>query len=186
MGIVKKNGVTAWSVVEPLWLDLDADVAPPPRPSSHKSESLEFKENDAITSLELKAKLKRLLGREKCSLKQAAAEVGVSVTTVRRICRTLGLGRYAPGARRKGALSQSSQVPFGWVSDQGVLREAPAEMKWVRVAREMRAKGESYHAIARHYNELGVPTKNGGRWHAKTIYQILDFNSRMPIRSKGR
>ena len=110
----------------------------------------------------------------------------MSLTTVRRICRTLGLGRYAPGARRNGALSRSSQVPFGWTAKQGVLREAPAEMKWVRTARAMRTKGQSYHAIARHYNERGVPTKNGGRWHAKTIYQILDFNSRMPIRGKGK
>ncbi|MBI2606461.1 MAG: recombinase family protein [Deltaproteobacteria bacterium] len=181
-----KNGVTVWSVVEPLWLDFHADIAPPSLPFSYKSKSLESKEKDAISNIELRAKLERLLSRKKRSLEQAAAEVGVSVTTVRRVCRTLGLGRYAPSARRKGVLSRSSQVPFGWVAEHGVLREAPSEMKWVRAARNMRAKRKSYHAIARHFQERGVPTKNGGRWHAKTIYQIFNFNSRTPTRRKGK
>ena len=178
--------MTVWLVVEPLWLDFDAAVTVPRNSSAGKAKSIEFKDNDELTHLELKMKLKQLLEGEKHSLEQAAAEVGISVTTVRRIVRTLELGRYAPESRRKGVLSRSSQVPFGWASEQGMLHEDPAEMKWVRVARDLRAQGQSYHDISRYFHERGVPTKNGGRWHAKTISQILDFNSRMSSRGKGR
>lgn len=167
--------MTLWSVVEPLGARLRRGYRAPNSPTSYRSKSLESKAIDAINSVELKAKLERLLGRKRLSLEQAATEVGVSVTTVRRVCGTFGLGRYAPSASRKARLSRSSQVPFGWVSDKGVLREAPAEMKWVRTARDMRAKGQSYHAITRHYNERGVPTNNGGRWHAKTMTMDSKF-----------
>jgi hypothetical protein len=75
----------------------------------------------------------------------------------------------------------SSQVPFGWDVEQGILRENPAEMKWVSKARELRRVGESYRAIARYFEKHQVPTKNGGRWHGKTIIQILEFNSEFEI-----
>jgi hypothetical protein len=162
-----------------LWLDFSSEIALPARVTAGRAKPLEFKHKDAVPPLELKAKLERLLEVEKCSLEQAAAEVGVSLTTVRRIVRTL-----APHVRGKGVHSRSSQAPFGWVAERGMLRELAQEIKWVRLAQRMRAKGESYHSIARYLSGRGVPTKNGGWWHAKTISQILDFNSRMPIRPK--
>jgi len=69
-------------------------------------------------------------------------------------------------------------VPFGWNVAGGVLSPAPTEMKWVQVAQKMRREGASLHEIARTFNAQQVPTKNGGRWHAKTTSQILDFNDR--------
>jgi len=41
---------------------------------------------------------------------------------------------------------------------------------------QFRQSGKSYHWIARHMELLGVKTKNGGKWYAKTISQILKYN----------
>jgi hypothetical protein len=67
-------------------------------------------------------------------------------------------------------------VPFGWLLTNGVLVENPLEMKWVKTAWELRHSGQSYRAIANYFQNQGVPAKNGGKWHAKTIWQILEFN----------
>ena len=44
---------------------------------------------------------------------------------------------------------------------------------------ESRRQRLSLHAIARTFNGENVQTKNGGRWHAKSISQILECNARL-------
>jgi len=142
--------------------------------SSNKPET---KGKEAKSRAFVESEIQRRIGAEKQSLEQVAAALEISLTTVRRVCRTLKLGRYSPDALKKGAASKSSQPPFGWDVEHGVLKKKPAEMRWVKLARAMRAKGESFNSIARHFQGRAVPTKNGGRWHARTVIQILNFNS---------
>lgn len=160
--IQSEGGVTRWSLVEPLWVDFDVDVTPLRNSSVSGGKSPETKDKYAISNLELRAKIEQLLRSKKLTLEQVASEVGLSAITARRVCRTLGLVRYDCSARRRGVLSRSSQTPFGWLSEQCVLREVPVEMKWVHAAKEMRKRGQGYHAIAHYFQGQGILTKNGG------------------------
>ncbi len=38
----------------------------------------------------------------------------------------------------------------------------------------LRAKGVSYHAIAKRFNSESVPTARGGQWHSATVKKIVD------------
>jgi hypothetical protein len=54
-----------------------------------------------------------------------------------------------------------------------------AEQKVIARMAEARRTGLSLHAIARALTAEGLPTKNGGRWHAKSVSQILECNARL-------
>ena len=126
---------------------------------------------------EVVAEIRRLIEVEKLPIKAVSERCDLALTTVRRVCRTLGLGRYSTNIPSNVRPALSSQVPFGWLLENGVLVENPLEMKWVKAAWELRQGGQSYQAIANYFQEQGVPSKNGGKWHAKTIWQVLKFNS---------
>jgi len=125
---------------------------------------------------ELLAEIRRLVEVEKLSIKAVSERCDLALTTVRRVCRTLGVGRYSTNSPSNARPARSSQVPFGWLLENGVLIENPLETKWVKAAWELRQGGQSYRAIANYFQDQGVPSKNGGKWHAKTIWQILEFN----------
>lgn len=57
------------------------------------------------------------------------------------------------------------------------------EWGWVEKIQSLRAQEASLHKIADFLTEHKVPTKNGGRWFAKTISQILKFNEGIQLRS---
>ena len=106
--------------------------------------------------------------------------LGVSLTTVLRVCRTLKIGRYSdqiPSEMR----SNSSQQPYGWKSVNGVLEKEPSEWRCVELMSQLREQGLSLHKIAAELTHRKVPTKNGGRWFAKSISQILKFNEKSLI-----
>ncbi len=84
------------------------------------------------------AEIERLFRVEKLPLEAISEKLKVSLTTVRRVCRTLGLGRYGFGEDDRSFIARSSQTPFGWNVEQGILRVNPTEMKWVNKARELR------------------------------------------------
>lgn len=172
--------MTVWSVVAPIWLDFQMDSSPIPTRTEKHLKPLETQKKEALDRPSFVAEIERLIRDKKLPLDQVANKLHISLTTVRRVCRTLRLGRYAKDATKRGPVSRSSQTPFGWVSEHGVLKKLPAEMRWVKMAMTMRAQGESYHSIARHFQERRVPTKNGGQWHARSIIQILAFNNQPP------
>ena len=98
------------------------------------------------------------------------------MTTVRRVCRTLKLGRYE--LKKPGAITpRSSQIPYGWRRDGGGLCHHPEEWSLVLEMKWLRERGLSLHKIAAKLNDDGVPTKNKRRWHAKSVSQILEFNA---------
>jgi hypothetical protein len=95
------------------------------------------------------------------------------------VCRTLHLGVYGKrvSVESPNRLSRSSQAPYGWDVVQGELVANPEEQQWILKMMEMSAE-QSLHAIAKFLGQSCAPTKNGGKWHAKTLSQILNFFER--------
>jgi len=125
----------------------------------------------AIPRSDLPEQIQRLIEEKGLSISRLAKELGVSVTTVRRICRTHHLSVYQKSLH--GRRSRSLQAPFGWDVVLGELIPNPEEQNWISQMKERFRAGESLHSIARFLTGERVRTKNGGRWHAKTISQIL-------------
>lgn len=168
--------MSVWLITEPLWVDFDVEIPVSSDPHRFAGKPPVNKGKIGLSRAFAKDELERLLVKENLSFGEVAKRLELSVITVRRWCRTLKIGRYAQKTKKVRPLSASSQVPFGWTQIQGVLQKDQKEMRWVELARKMRLRGESYHSIARHFQSRGVSTKNGGKWHAKTISQILEFN----------
>ena len=130
------------------------------------------KGNRLISKEEFERELRVLIEIKMHSIPTAARLLGQSLTTVRRICRTLGISSYAK-VERGGRKSRSSQVPYGWMSVSGHLYPNRSEVRWIQYMRKLRSEGASYTTIAARLNELRVPTKNGRQWYARTIWKIL-------------
>jgi len=48
-----------------------------------------------------------------------------------------------------------------------------SEQKTLKYVFQWRGEGASLHVIATRLNDLGVPSKKGGKWHAATIAHIV-------------
>ena len=129
------------------------------------------------SKVELAALIKDAFEVRKLSFVEVILELGVSPTTVRRICRTLKIGRYSDEIPSE-LKSNSSQQPYGWKSVNGILEKEPSEWQCVEIMFHLHEGGLSLHKIAAELTQRGIPTKNGGRWFAKSISQILKFNKR--------
>lgn len=130
-----------------------------------------------LSKQELAVKIREAFEVKRLSFVEVILELGVSPTTIRRICRTLKIGRYSdqiPSELR----SNSSQQPYGWKSVNGVLEKEPSEWQCVELMFQFRNQGLSLHKIAAEFTHREIPTKNGGRWFAKSISQILKFNEK--------
>jgi len=77
-----------------------------------------------------------------------------------------------------------NHVPYGFERVEDMLVELPGEMAVVRLMHERRADGWSLGMIAAALNEDHVATKHSGRWHARTIKNILE--SSLYERQKGQ
>jgi hypothetical protein len=137
-------------------------------PNSQKS-----KDKLAITKQKLGELARECMEVKKMSFVDTVLYLGVSSTTVRRICRTLKIGRYRdqiPGEIR----ANSSQVPFGWNSVNGFWVKNLEEWHRVEMMFKFHEEGRSLNWIAKELTRMEVITKNGGKWYAKTVSQILD------------
>jgi site-specific DNA recombinase len=77
-------------------------------------------------------------------------------------------------ARKRAKGERVGHAPFGFTYRNKRLVAVEQELKTVRLIREQREKGYSYHRIAKFLNERKVPSKRGGIWYAetvKTVYQ---------------
>ena len=171
----KENGVTVWSIVEPLTIPFEAQVSPATTKRMPKAKLAASQALLPKSKADIQREVADLIKGEKLGLEAIAERLKISLTTVRRICRTLKLGPYRKDL--VGSLkSKSSQTPFGWVSTHGRLTQHPKEWKWVRIIFSLRADGKSLSEVVDYLNQHAVPTKNGGKWHRKTISQIIQFN----------
>jgi len=68
------------------------------------------------------------------------------------------------------------QIPFGYKGINGTLQKDPMEQFVLQQMKNMRENGSSLCEIARHLMEMGIPTKNGGRWQANAVNVILSRN----------
>jgi hypothetical protein len=170
--------VTVWRIIEPILIEvayqypqgLTAVIT-----ETNRSKTQESIKKIPVERREVEDEVRRLVVNEKRSVADVCALLRLGGRTVRGICRTFRIGPYAEvkaGAIRR----RTSQVPFGWMPVGNGLVECPSEMKWVRYAFRRHDQGISLNGIAREFNEKRVPTKNGGTWHAKTIFQVLKFN----------
>jgi DNA invertase Pin-like site-specific DNA recombinase len=67
-----------------------------------------------------------------------------------------------------------NHVPFGYRAVDGSLVPDPAEQTVIARMATLRALGLSYHRLVDTLNADGVPTKQGGEWHAQTVKNILE------------
>ena len=64
-------------------------------------------------------------------------------------------------------------VPFGYNCNNGLLSPNPDEAVIVEKMIALRKRGKSYQKIAAHLNAKEIPSKNGGKWHPKTVMGVL-------------
>ena len=72
---------------------------------------------------------------------------------------------------RNGAPRGGGRRPFGYETDLRTVR--PDEAELIREAADRVLQGESAWAIARTWNERGVPGPGGGHWGSQTLKRIL-------------
>ena len=66
------------------------------------------------------------------------------------------------------------KVPYGYKDNgEGMLVEVPEEMEQIRRIQSKAREGMKLKDIATALNHQGVPTKEGARWHASTIRNIV-------------
>lgn len=172
--------MTHWNKVEPFHVKFHISLNELLARSSIASNSLKLKQKIKHSKAKLEALVSDCMVTRNLSFVDTILELGVSPTTVRRICRTLKIGRYndqIPSEHR----SNSSQQPYGWKSINGVLEKEPNEWRCVELMYQLRSQGLSLHKIAAELSHRKVPTKNGGKWFAKSISQILKFNEKFLI-----
>ncbi len=169
--------MTDWSKVEPIFIPIKKLINAYCKntQSADKSSKRLHKSNYSRAKLEFL--VRECIEVKRLSFTETILTLGVSLTTVLRVCRTLKIGRYSdqiPSELR----SNSSQQPYGWKSANGLLEKEPNEWRCVELMFQFRSQGLSLHKIAAELTHRKIPTKNGGRWFAKSISQILKFNEK--------
>jgi DNA invertase Pin-like site-specific DNA recombinase len=76
-------------------------------------------------------------------------------------------------AKKRAKGERVGHAPFGYTYKDKRLVIVPAELDTVRVIREQREKGLSYHKIARYLNERKIVSKRGGIWYAETVKTVF-------------
>ncbi len=108
---------------------------------------------------------------EGLSCGEIAAQIFSARTTVLKYLKLHGIPVREVGSnqKRKRGLGYGEKVECRQVVDHVREQENRTKMQ------ELRDKGYSYWKIAEVFNTLKIPTKTRrGRWHAKTVQQILN------------
>lgn len=80
----------------------------------------------------------------------------------------------------KNGLKLVGAVPYGFDSRDGDLTPNPEEMKTLGDVIKLRRSGRSYQKISDYLNRKEVPSKNGGKWHSKTVMGVIKHISALP------
>jgi DNA invertase Pin-like site-specific DNA recombinase len=77
-------------------------------------------------------------------------------------------------ARKRSKGERVGHAPFGFTYKDKMLVAVEEELETVKLIREKREAGMSYHKIAKFLNDKSISSKRGGIWYAetvKTVYQ---------------
>lgn len=77
-------------------------------------------------------------------------------------------------AHKKAHKKAYAPTPFGFERVGDTLQEKPEEQEIIAQIFAWREAGWSLRKIAEELNKRGVPTKQGGQWHASTVKYILE------------
>ena len=80
----------------------------------------------------------------------------------------------------KSSLRLVGAVPFGFDLNDGQLSPNLDEMRTVKKVVAMKSKGLSYQKIADYLNARKIPSKNGRKWHPKTVLGVLRHIRSLP------
>ncbi len=172
--------MTEWVKIEPVVIPISRSALDKLYSDPIAANPSKVKDKIKHSKARLEALVRECIEGRKLSFTDTVLELGVSPTTVRRVLRTIKIGRYneqIPSELR----SNSSQQPYGWKSVNGILEKQPSEWRCVELMFKLRSQGLSLHKIAAHLNAQKIPTKNHGQWHAKSVSQTLKFNEKFLI-----
>ena len=79
--------------------------------------------------------------------------------------------------RRSKGLKTGGYAPYGYdvVGDEGRLVKNADEQREIGYMRKMITRGHTLSHIARRLNERGIKTKNGKKWYAQTVKNLLNY-----------
>ena len=116
------------------------------------------------------SKLYELSVTKKLTSSQIAQKLGVSRSTVSKYQKRYGIQALPIGTNKK----RTRGVAFGEKIVGGKVLSVTKEQKVLEALQVWRTQGQTFQEIADRLNLLGTPTKSGkGKWHRKTIQQIL-------------
>jgi site-specific DNA recombinase len=101
----------------------------------------------------------------------AMLRIGVVMAKVESSNISIRTRRKAEELARAGAVSGGGTRPFGYSQDRRTIIEPEARM--IRAAATLVLAGESIRAIARQWNDAGMPTPTGKRWAPSVVSRIL-------------
>jgi len=76
-------------------------------------------------------------------------------------------------AKKRAKGERVGHAPFGYTYKDKKLVTVASELDTVRIIREQREKGLSYHKIARYLNDRKIVSKRGGIWYAETVKTVF-------------
>ncbi|MCH8888299.1 MAG: alkaline phosphatase family protein [SAR324 cluster bacterium] len=86
-------------------------------------------------------------------------------------------------AKKRAKGERVGHAPFGFTYQNKQLVPVQNELKIVKLIRDHRNQGYSYHKIARYLNDRKISSKRGGIWYAetvKTVYQNTIYDRYKP------
>ncbi len=83
-------------------------------------------------------------------------------------------------ARKRAKGERVGHAPFGYTYKDKKLVAVADELDTVRIIREQREKGLSYHKIARFLNDRKIVSKRGGIWYAETVKTVFQNSLAVP------
>lgn len=120
-----------------------------------------------------KAVLSKMYLERRLSTNEIAKKLGAARTTILKYMKLHGIPLRHTGHSIRKRPGRGLAYGRRIVNRTEVVHKREREN--INKMRELRAKGFSHWKIADAFNALKVPTKTGrGRWHARSVQQILD------------
>ncbi len=76
-------------------------------------------------------------------------------------------------ARKRSKGERVGHAPFGFTYKDKMLVAVQEELETVKLIREKRDAGMSYHKIAKYLNDKSISSKRGGIWYAETVKTVF-------------